>query len=71
MKSIVIIELDLESAMVDLESTQMRIEPGFSSIFSFLNVFLSSILRFAGPKWGLEKKVINEVDGARPGIGND
>ena len=38
MKSMVMIELDLESAMVDLESTQVRIGPGFSSIFSFFNV---------------------------------
>ena len=39
MKSIVIIELNLESAMVDLESTQVRIGPGFTSILAFLGLF--------------------------------
>ena len=72
MKSIVILELDLESAMVDLESTQVRIRPGFSSICSFFDVFFMvfCVLRGQG---GLEKKVINKVDTARlarPGVGN-
>ena len=73
MKSIVIIELDLESAMVDLESTQVRIRPGFSAIFSFFDVFLV-VFCVLGDQGGLEKKVINEVDRARlarSGIGND
>ena len=55
--------------MVDLESTQVRIGPGFSSICSFFYVFLVVFFVLGG----LEKKVINEVDGARlvrPEIGN-
>ena len=75
-KWIVIIELNLESAMVGLESTHVRIGPGFTSIlgvfWSFFMVF--SVLGGGGrATGGLGKKIISGIDRARLarlGIGN-
>ena len=56
MESIELIELDLESAVVELESTHVRMGPAFFSILGGFVRFFDDILGFVGGEGGLEKK---------------
>ena len=60
-KSIVLIELELESVVVDLESAKRRTGPGFSVI---CGGFLW-LLAFFGGQGGLDEQVISGIDRVR------
>ena len=55
-ESIELIELDLESALVDLESRHVRLGPAFFSILGGFVRFSDDILGFVGRRGVLEKK---------------
>ena len=56
MESIELVELDVESAVVELESTHVRMGPGFISILGVFVRFFDGILVFVRGDGGLEKK---------------
>jgi hypothetical protein len=55
-KSIELVELDLESVRIELESAHKRIGTGNTKKLTFFLTFFSGILHFSGGTEGLMKK---------------
>jgi hypothetical protein len=65
-KSIELVELDLESVKVELESAHKRIGAGNTKKLTFLLTFFWWYFAFFGAKGGSnEKKLLNESDRGR------